>query len=72
MDNIIQYEHYGTLVSVQENLRGKHRSHCLCYQNCKHFKPGQGDHCQIAKENYELCVKNRTTQVMWECPKYEQ
>ena len=68
---IEKYNHHGTEVSVQSHLRGRHREHCLCFQDCKFFKPATDDNCEIAQANYELCVKYGTTQPMWECPKYE-
>jgi len=39
MGNIIKYIHHGETVSVEKHLKGKHREHCLCWQNCKNFKP---------------------------------
>jgi len=68
---IIKYEHHGMVVSVQERLRGKHREHCLCFQNCKHFKPGTPENCEIAQENFNMCVKWNLTTPVFECPKYE-
>ena len=68
---IEKYEHHGTEVSVQSHLKGKHREHCLCFQNCKHFKPGEKDNCEIANTNFETCVKYNVTLPVWECPKYE-
>ena len=34
---IVKYEHHGTEVSVKSELKGKHREHCLCFQDCKYF-----------------------------------
>lgn len=68
---IVKYEHHGRFVSVQKHLKGKHRDHCLCFQNCIYFKPGTENHCEIAKANYKNCVKYGTVQPVFECPKYE-
>lgn len=69
--NIVKYEHHGALVSVQEQLKGKHSGHCLCYQGCLHFKPGQADNCEIAQALYEDCVRFSIVTPVWECPKFE-
>lgn len=67
---ITKYEHHGVEVSTQIRLKGTHREHCLCYCNCNRFKPGKDDNCEIAKANYELCVKYNITTPVFECPKY--
>lgn len=67
-----KYEHHGTEVNVQKRLRGQHRDHCLCFQECVYFKPGEDDNCEIAQTNYEMCVKFSLTTPVYECPKYEQ
>ena len=70
---IVNYEHHGMEVKVQEHLKGKHRDHCLCWKNCKHFDPiNRGNNCEIAQANYENCVKFNVVQPVWECPKYEK
>lgn len=69
---IIKYEHYGTVVSVRQDMKGKHRDHCLCHLGCIHFHPGEPDNCGIAQKNYEFCVEQKLTLPVWECPKYEQ
>lgn len=68
---IVQYVHHGTLVSVIEDLKGTHRSHCLCFQGCKKFKPESEDNCPIAKDTFENCVKHGITTPVFECPAYE-
>jgi hypothetical protein len=72
MATIIKYEHHSVSVSVQEELKGKHREHCLCFQGCKKFNPGTENNCPIAQENYEFCVKYNMTTPVWECPEFEQ
>ena len=67
---IAYYSHHGRTVAVKEELKGRHREHCLCFSGCKFFKPGQPDHCEIAQATYENCVKFGTTTPMWECPKF--
>jgi hypothetical protein len=71
MNKIIKYEHYNKNVSVQEHLKGLHKEHCLCYQNCKFFKPNMSENCSIAQGLYEFDIKNNVTTPVWECEKYE-
>ena len=65
-----KYIHHGAEVTVLSHVKGKHRENCLCYANCQFFKLGQSDNCEIAKENYALCVKWNLTTPVFECPKY--
>ncbi len=69
---ITKYEHHGKTVSVQEHLKGKHREHCLCYQNCKFFHPeDQTINCVIASSLFEVCRAFAVTTPVWECKEYE-
>lgn len=52
MATVIQYEHHGTVVNVQEHLKGRHREHCLCHLECKFFKPNTPENCPLAQANY--------------------
>jgi hypothetical protein len=73
MPNFEAYEHFEGRdpVWVMAHLRGKHRKHCLCHQNCMLFKPNEPDNCEIAQANFENCMKFGTVQPMWECPKFD-
>jgi hypothetical protein len=68
---IISYVHHGCLVSVDEDLVGKHYQHCLCYR-CGLFTPGQKKNCRIAQENYKLCIKENLVLPVYECPVFEE
>jgi hypothetical protein len=68
---IIKVEKYGKILSVQEHLNNKHKEHCLCWQNCKHFKPNDIANCPIAQKLYEFDIFNGVTTPVWECVKYE-
>lgn len=70
MSKIIFYEHHGKYVGVREDLKGKHREYCLCWQ-CDNFKPeNKEENCPIANLNFALdCLVNIVTPV-WECPKF--
>lgn len=69
--NTERYTHHGREVVVISTLKGRHREHCLCFQGCRHFKPGAADNCEIAQATYENCVKFGTTTPVFECPKFE-
>jgi hypothetical protein len=64
--------HHGVMVAVQAHLEGRHKEHCLCHQNCKHFAPGTPDHCPIAQRNYAMDVELHLVTPVWECPNYEE
>jgi hypothetical protein len=72
MSQIEQYMHHGTVVSVQSALRGRHTSHCLCYQRCRFFKPNTNENCNIAQTLYGLNVAMSVVTPVWECAKYDQ
>lgn len=73
MSKIVRYQHHtAEKVSVQEHLKGKHRDHCLCFQNCKNFKPDKDDNCPIAQLLYKLCIDCNIVIPVWECPKYAE
>lgn len=68
---IKKYKHHGELVSVQDHLKGKHREHCLCFQNCKYFIPeDRGKNCDIANNLFQFDITNNVTTPVWECKKY--
>ena len=66
---IEKYEHHGKEVSVQSELKGLHREHCLCFQ-CDRFKIGQENNCSIAKQLYHLCVTFNLVTPVYECPEF--
>lgn len=70
MQQTEQYEHHGRQVHVISALKGKHREHCLCFQ-CDRFKPGEDDHCPIARLNYQMCVDHGLVSPVYECASYE-
>lgn len=67
---IEQYEHHGTKVFVDSELKGKHREHCLCYK-CKEFTPeNRNTNCGIASLLFQLCCLCNITTPVWECPNF--
>ncbi len=66
----VAYEHHGTKVWVQEDLKGKHREICLCY-SCKVFNPGvPEDNCPIANLVYAVCIAQGLVIPVFECPEF--
>ncbi len=75
MSKVIKYEHHGTTVSVQEDLKGKRKENCLC-TTCVHFHPEDSDlesNCIWAKLNFWMCCN---TPIMvapvYECSQHEE
>ena len=67
---ITKYIHHGVEVFVEEELKGKHREHCLCFK-CKNFKPGMPEtNCPIANLLYAVCIAENVTTPVYECPKF--
>jgi len=65
----VYYRHHDASVWVRQDLKGRHREHCLCYE-CSKFKPGKQDHCRRAIDNYDWCVKYDMVSPVWECPSF--
>jgi hypothetical protein len=69
--SIEKYNHHGLEVSVDSELKGKHRDHCLCYK-CEFFKPeDRGNNCEIANQLYKLCVMFYLVTPVYECPAFK-
>lgn len=70
---IISYIHHDTLVFVDEELKGRHRLHCLCWQGCKKFTPENREtNCKIANLVFALCQVAGLVLPVWECPEFEE
>ena len=69
--NVVTYNHHGAEVKVCEDLKGKHREYCLCFSECKKFKPNQEDNCKIAQALFKNCVDLYVVTPVWECPEYD-
>ena len=64
------YPHHNIYVYVREDLKGKHRDFCLCW-DCKKFKPGDREkNCSIANLLYSVCVECGLTTPVFECPEF--
>ena len=67
---IVQYEHHGDMVWVDEQFKGKHRENCLCYK-CGNFHPGEEGNCPIAKKLLALCIEFSLVTPVYECAVWE-
>ncbi len=68
---VIKYKHHREWVSVREDLKGKHKEHCLCYEKCVYFFPGEPKYnCSVAQSVFDLCVTQDLVLPVWECPDY--
>ena len=75
MKKTIKREHHGKTVSVLEKNVGRHRENCLCFNECKFFKPDSpADNCKAAQALFEL-LKDESNPILvapvWECEKYD-
>ena len=69
MEKVIKYNHHGADVSVREDLKGKHREHCLCF-SCSKFMDGSKK-CKIADAVYQNCKDFNIVSPVWECPEFK-
>lgn len=68
--SVTQYLHHGAYVSVQSDLKGKHREHCLCHK-CGCFIPDNHDkNCRIANLLFELDRAFGLVTPVYECPMF--
>lgn len=72
MSGIVFYVHHNPArpVAVREDLKGKHREHCLCFR-CARFTPEDGPKCPIAAELFAFCQRQDLVTPVWECPVFE-
>lgn len=71
MGKIVGYLHHGNYVKVDEDLKGKHREHCLCFR-CTLFTPeDRTNNCKLANLNFANCELNGMVLPVYECPKFE-
>ena len=67
---IIKYVHHEKEVSVREDLKGKHRSYCLCW-HCQLFDLYDKEkNCPIANKLYKICCENNIVTPVFECPNF--
>jgi hypothetical protein len=68
---IVEYKHHDINVFVREDLKGKHREYCLCWQ-CKKLIPEDRTlNCPIANSLFAFDQRNNVTTPVFECPIFE-
>jgi hypothetical protein len=67
----VKYSHHGIDVWVNDELKGKHRDHCLCF-SCELFHPNESNNCRIAQATFVNCVEFGTVTPMYECSNFKQ
>lgn len=72
MGDIIEYQHHGCTVKVDEDLKGKHRQHCLCHRGCQLYHPDTPYNCAIAIMLFNLCKQYGLTTPVYECPLFKE
>lgn len=73
MKKIIYYVHHGFKVAVQAALKGRHKDHCLCFQGCARFYPGDFlKNCRLAQSLFEFDKRNGMVTPVWECPLFHR
>ena len=71
MGKIVGYLHHGKSVYVDEELKGRHREHCLCFR-CQCFKPeNREENCRLAELNFANCRLNNMVLPVYECPLFK-
>jgi len=72
MGKIVGYLHHGLYVFVDEELKGKHREHCLCFR-CEHFTPEDREgNCRLAELNFANCRLNNMVLPVYECHEFKE
>lgn len=72
MSEFEQYEHHGVQVWTRKDLRGLHRSYCLCHVCRKLNLTDRSKNCPIANLLYAVCVKCGITTPVFECPDFDE
>lgn len=70
MGKIVGYLHHDEYVFVDEELKGKHREHCLCHICGKFYIEDRDKNCKRANLLYAFCVAFGMTTPVFECPRF--
>lgn len=62
--------HYNKVVWVNPTTEPLRKQECLCL-NCSRMKPGQEDHCPLAKKLYEACVGGDIALAVTRCASWQ-
>jgi N-acyl-L-homoserine lactone synthetase len=70
MNDYEVYLHHNLPMWVREDLKGRHREHCLCYGCQRFFPEDRARNCVIACTVKNLCEKLEVTTPVWECTRF--
>ena len=70
MGTFTRYAHHDVEVWVRDDLKGRHRQHCLCH-SCEQFKPAMEHNCLIAQSLFMTDVEFSIVTPVWECPEFK-
>ena len=66
-----QYEKNGQSVWVRQDLKGRQKEFCMCW-DCNSFKPEAADKgCLIIRDVLALASQKAIVLPVWECPKFQ-
>ena len=67
-----QYEKNGKTVWVRQDLKGRQKEFCMCW-DCTRFKPDTQDKgCAAIKAVLDLAAARSIVLPVWECPEFSQ
>lgn len=70
MGKVVEYLHHGKKVYVDADLKGKHRSHCLCFRCAKFHPEDEENNCNTANLVFAIDVAFGIVTPVWECPEF--
>jgi hypothetical protein len=72
MATIAGYLHHKNYVYVREDLKGRHRGHCLCWRCGSFFPDDREKNCKIANMVFALDRALKLVTPVWECPDFRE
>ncbi len=68
----VSYERNGAVGWVREDLKGKQKEFCMCW-DCSKFAPDQDDKgCQIIHAVLTLAAEKNIVLPVWECREFDE
>lgn len=69
---VTKFEHHGVVVSCMDNLKGKHREHCLCWICRKLNLADRDKNCKIASLLYAVDRQCQITTPVFYCKEFQK
>jgi hypothetical protein len=70
METPVKVERYGKMVMETSSMDKLRRDTCMCL-HCGKMKPGEDDHCKVAKSFFDICKANGNAFIMTRCMHWE-